>query len=176
VQGEGPADPSIDPAVGIQLTDNRPNEIKLDEEALPNTYAFASIPEVELIHHWPPSGDDDFRPSVDYFNAGFFVLQPSIDVFKYYTSLTRVTQRFDPNLPEQNLLNYAHRQNGNMPWRRLWYGWNIHFPSGEDLKGGVASIHDKWWDPFNETLRDFDLSWRWKMQGYFQARDALLAT
>jgi hypothetical protein len=72
--------------------------------------------------------------------------------------------RFDANLPEQNLLNYAHRRDGNMPWQTLWYGWNVHFASSEDLEGGVASVHEKWWRPFVHPNEDGGRMGTWGLE------------
>jgi hypothetical protein len=44
---------------------------------------------------------------------------PSKEMFNYYTSFLNIKDSFDPRYPEQNLLNYAHRWGGPMPWKEL---------------------------------------------------------
>jgi hypothetical protein len=102
-------------------------------------------------------------------------MKPSLDMLNYYISLTNTPNRFDPLLPEQNLLNYAHRPEGNMPWRHLDTKWNMHYPTAEDVKGGVFSLHEKWWKPVHVELQPFLESWRWRMEGYWEGREAGLA-
>lgn len=106
------------------------------------------------------------------FSPGFFVFEPNLELLGYYISLTDTPGRFEPELPEQNLLNYAHRPDGNMPWIHLDTKWNMHYPNVQDLAGGVASLHEKWWDPVYPDLRPYLETWRWRMEGFFEARDA----
>jgi alpha-N-acetylglucosamine transferase len=160
-----------DPAVAEHGTDDKPSEIMPDEAPLPSTYVFAGVPEMNNEHHWPPTDEGHDWPNINYLNAGFFVLQPSTELMEYYVSLTTTPDRFNPHLPEQNLLNYAHRREGNMPWKQLSTRWNIHYPTVEDLKGGCVSLHEKWWAPVNEDLKPFLQSWRWRMEGYWEAKD-----
>ncbi|KAK5127003.1 hypothetical protein LTR85_008362 [Meristemomyces frigidus] len=162
-----------DPAVAARGTDDMPEARLEDEAPLPDEYVFAGVPEGHVSHHYPPTEEQHDWPNIDYLNAGFFVLQPSLELLNYYTSLTTLPDRFDPHLPEQNLLNYAHRRTGNMPWRQLDTKWNIHYPTVEDLTGGVASLHEKWWAPVSTDLAPFLQSWRWRMEGYWEARDAI---
>ena len=114
-----------------------------DEAPLPESYLFATLPEVgNKIHSYPPL-------TLPHFNAGFFLLAPSAQQFNYYTSLLRLEGRFDSTYPEQNLLNYAHRESGNMPWSKLYHGWNINLPNMNDVEKGVASVHSKLWTTIN---------------------------
>jgi len=162
-----------DPAAAVQTAGNYPEELLADEAALPGTYVFAGVPETEKAHHYPPTEEGHDWPNIDYLNASFFVLQPSLSLLDYYTSLTTLPDRFDPHLPEQNLLNYAHRREGNMPWHQLDTKWNVHYPTFEDLEGGVVSLHEKWWAPVNAELEPFLQSWRWRTEGFWEAKDAL---
>lgn len=113
------------------------------EGKLPKTYVFGSRQEVLHTNHeippikWP------------YFNAGFFMLSPSATLFNYYTSLLETEGKFDTAYPEQNLLNYAHRERGNMPWRELSWKWNVNLPTMRDVRAGVRSLHVKGWDEGN---------------------------
>ncbi|TKA57297.1 hypothetical protein B0A49_11920, partial [Cryomyces minteri] len=62
---------------------------------------------------------------------------------------------------------------GNMAWRQLDTFWNIRFPSLKDYEGGVGSLHDKWWHPhMDQKLAGLYSSWRWKMEGFYEALDA----
>lgn len=83
--------------------------------------------------------------------------------------------RFPPNMPEQNLLNYAHREDGNMPWEPLSVEWNIHYPTDEDLEGGVASLHEKWWEGEHDGIRRYMSVWKGRMAGYWEAKEGVKA-
>ncbi|GAB7364481.1 hypothetical protein MBLNU230_g5291t1 [Neophaeotheca triangularis] len=167
-----------DPAVTTQTTLTNPSALRSDEAPLPPTFVFAGTPEMHHKHHYPPSADPKAHdyPNPAYLNAGFFVLAPSPQLLTYYTRLVQLPeQRFDPKFPEQNLLNYAHRRDGNMPWQQLDVGWNVHYPSTEDLDGGVRSLHEKWWvredKSGGEGVGAFLRSWRWRMEGFWQGRE-----
>ncbi|RMZ35238.1 hypothetical protein D0859_00622 [Hortaea werneckii] len=157
-----------DAAATMQESGKDQEATEADEAAVPSTYVFAGVPEPKMKHHYPPSDKEGDWYNINYLNAGFFVLQPSQELLSYYTSLTTLEDRFDPHLPEQNLLNYAHRREGNMPWKQLDSKWNMHYPSMDDLEGGVVSLHEKWWAPVNADLAPFLLSWRWRMEGYYE--------
>ena len=73
-------------------------KFKADEGPLPDHYLFATLSEVtHVIHSYPPV-------PMPYFNAGFFLLAPSKELYKYYKSLFSLKGRFDTTYPEQNLL------------------------------------------------------------------------
>ncbi|KAI7538054.1 nucleotide-diphospho-sugar transferase, partial [Hortaea werneckii] len=118
-----------DAAAAMQESGQDQEATEADEAAVPTTYVFAGVPEPKMKHHYPPSDEEGDWYNINYLNAGFFVLQPSQELLSYYTSLTTLEDRFDPHLPEQNLLNYAHRREGNMPWKQLDSKWNMHYPS-----------------------------------------------
>ncbi|KAJ9627229.1 hypothetical protein H2203_003691 [Taxawa tesnikishii (nom. ined.)] len=163
-----------DPAVHTQDTGSKEKAIKQDEGSMPRNYSFAGVPETMPKHEYPPTEENHGFPNRNYLNAGLFVFKPSFEMLSYYISLINIPDRFNPELPEQNLLNYAHRREGNMPWTTLGNTWNIHYPSMNDLMGGVRSLHEKWWAPVNQDLGPYLESWRWRMEGYFEARDLLL--
>lgn len=163
-----------DPAVAPTKTRTLQDQIRDDEGLMPLEYTFAAVPETTRDHHYPPlNGQGDF-PNINYLNAGFFVFKPSLDLLNYYFSVMAAEARFDPLLPEQNLLNYAHRREGNMPWKQLGNTWNMHYPTEADLRGGVKSLHEKWWEPVNKELRPYLESWRWRMEGFYEAIDLQL--
>lgn len=145
--------------------------IKTDEAPLPSSYGFAAITQTWVEHAFPP-GIDDFETPRQ-LNAGFFVLTPSLSMFEYYLSLLQLPGRFEPGLTEQNLLNYAHRLDGNMPWQPLKTHWNVMAPTLGDLRGGAMTLHDKWWNPRNQEVQDVFLSVRWRMEGFFEKMDQL---
>ena len=161
-----------DTAVLTQPTLSNPAELNPDEAPLPPNYVFAGTPEMNVGHQYPPSEKTHDYPNVNYLNAGFFVLQPSLDLLAYYLSLMQIPNRFHAKLPEQNLLNEAHRKEGNMPWKQLGPEWNIHYPTVKDLDGGVATLHEKWWAPVDKALESYLRSWRWRMEGFYEAKDA----
>ncbi|KAF1949488.1 nucleotide-diphospho-sugar transferase [Byssothecium circinans] len=164
-----------DPAVQLQETlfNKTGDAIKPDEATLPSTYSFAGVPEMKKEHHYPPTEEQHDFPNINYLNGGFFVFKPSLEMLNYYLSVLKIPGRFNPELQEQNLLNYAHRREGSMSWTQLANTWNIHFANFDDLEGGVKSLHEKWWTPQDERLTKYMLAWRWRMDGFFESQDAL---
>jgi len=161
-----------DPATDLMRTKHEPHNVKDDEAALPVTYMFAGKADAwSYEHDIPPA------PS-DYLNSGFFVFTPSRQLFAYYVSLLKLPDRFNPTFPEQNLLNYAHRRDGNMPWNTLGWRWNMNWPTMRDLEGGAHSFHAKYWD--DDPTHDPELKSIWRMQrvemeGYHRGvEDALM--
>lgn len=103
------------------------------------------------------------------------VFRPSPDILNYYKSLLdRDDGRYGEGMPEQNLLNWAHRNDGNMPWTALDPTWNIFRPTVNDMEKGVKSLHEKYWNPEHEDLKPHLEKWRWRMQGFYEARDTFL--
>ncbi|KAF1348498.1 nucleotide-diphospho-sugar transferase, partial [Delphinella strobiligena] len=157
-----------DSSVLLHTTGQKRKQLFADEGVMPANYSFAGVPEMNRQHHFPPvDGQGDF-PNINYLNAGFFVFQPSLTMLDYYMSLMNTVDKFNPQFPEQNLLNYAHRKEGNMPWLQLGNTWNIHYPTVDDLLNGVKSMHDKWWAPENDELKPYMESWRWRMEGHME--------
>ncbi|KAF2636603.1 nucleotide-diphospho-sugar transferase [Massarina eburnea CBS 473.64] len=163
-----------DPAIQLQetLLNKTGDALKLDEVPFPETFAFAGVPEMKKEHGYPPTNENHDFPNFDYLNGGFFVFKPSHEMLEYYLRVLAIPDRFNPDLQEQNLLNYAHRRDGSMPWKQLNNTWNIHYPNFEDLEGGVKSLHDKWWRPGDERLAKYMQAWRWRMEGFFENQDA----
>jgi len=163
-----------DPAVVLHETLPRGDMTNSDEAPLPATYVFAGQPEMNASHHYPPSVAGHDYLNIEYLNAGFFVIQPSLQLLNHYLSIMRIPGRFNPQTPEQNMLNYAHRSEatgGNMPWKVLDTQWNIHYPTLADLAGGVASMHEKWWMPEHEEMRTHMERLRGRMEGFYEALD-----
>lgn len=159
----------FDEATLTQATLPHPEQIKPDEAPLPRTYMFATHADYwGYDHAYPPPSD------LSYLNCGFFVFTPSLTLFAYYESLLRLEGRFDPTFPEQNLLNYAHRQEGNMPWKPLWYGWNVNWPTEKDWRGGARSFHAKYWDgdpSHDPVLKAIWREQRSEMEGFYRGRE-----
>lgn len=152
-----------DPAAQVRDSQNVAEERKSDEAPLPTTYLFAGKPDaMTYSHSYPPD------MSSNYLNAGFFVYSPSQEIMQYYMSVLELEGRFAPDMPEQNLLNYAHRMEGNMPWQKLHYSWNQNFVTPEDLKESPASLHVKYWDEsLQQEVINYALRWRWEMEGFW---------
>lgn len=159
----------FDEATLTQATLPHLDKIKEDEAPLPRTYMFTTHADYwGYDHPYPPPTD------MNYLNCGFFVFTPSLFLFNYYVSLLSLPGRFDPHMPEQNLLNYAHRRDGNMPWKPLWYGWNVNWPTAKDWRGGARSFHAKYWD--GDPSHDPVLKAMWKeqraeMEGFHRGRE-----
>ncbi|KAI9662615.1 MAG: hypothetical protein M1821_008782 [Bathelium mastoideum] len=162
-----------DPAAAPTAPGSLSDMIRADEAPLPPVYTFAGVPEMQHEHGYPPSEAAGDFPNADYLNAGFFLLRPSRALFAYYLSVVALPDRFDPAFPEQNLFNYAHRREGNMPWRALPPTWNMHYPTAADVAGGVASLHDKWWKPEHAELEPLLRGLRWRMEGFYEAVEAV---
>ncbi|EWC47245.1 hypothetical protein DRE_03364 [Drechslerella stenobrocha 248] len=150
-----------DPAVrqpAEPLFETKKAEIKSDEAPLPQKYVFSARPDNALTgersHPFPPVEGDVF-------SAGFWAAAPSFELFDYYYSVMNRWGRFNPTTMEQSMLNYAHRLDGPMPWGRLNYQWSATWPNTADVKGGVASLHEKFWSAGEEDTRRL---WRdaWK--------------
>lgn len=135
-----------------------------DEGPLPESYIFSAQQYMEgRVHPYPP-------PAGDYFSSGFFLCQPSIAMFNYYLTITKIQDRFNSNAPEQGLLNYAHRRDGPMPWTDIYYKWTTTWPSMREYEAGARSLHEKWWD--ESIILDPDLRQLWyiarsEMEGYY---------
>ncbi|KAF2714788.1 glycosyltransferase family 8 protein [Pleomassaria siparia CBS 279.74] len=149
------------------------------EAPLPKTYLLASLSEVwDSSHEFPPKEGTGLK-DVGMFNAGFFIMAPSLDVFHYYTSWLDIEGSFDPKFPEQNLMNKAHKWDGPMPWRELDYKWNIRYPTEFDFANGLVSMHEKWWEQKyiygNDKVKQWLKGQRYEMKGWYAAMDAIQA-
>ena len=134
-----------------------------DEGTLPSSYIFTAQTYFDHSNHqYPP------YPPGKYFSGGFFLAQPSIKAFNYYRNLASMEDKFDSNGMEQNMLNYAHRKDGPMPWAEINYVYTTTWPSMKEYEAGAHSMHEKWWDrviELDERLRGM----------WFRARDEMLA-
>ena len=121
-----------------------------------------------------PVQDGEWAIGPDYFNAGFFMMKPAEELYQHYVSLMNPANgtetKFESRYPEQNLLNYAHRRNGSMPWQNIATNWNVFRPTMRDVELGVHSLHAKWWGP-KADLREWFAKEEALMEGYYNARD-----
>ncbi|KAF2834634.1 glycosyltransferase family 8 protein [Patellaria atrata CBS 101060] len=144
-----------------------------DETPIPEKFLFASVPESKPEHNFPPK-DSDFWHGHNYFNAGFFMLSPSTELFDHYLSIASPANasqpKFNSACPEQNLLNYAHRREGAMPWQDLAVTWNIIRASKKDIDRGAFSLHTKWWNA-NQDIQEFLGKELERMKGFYEGWD-----
>ncbi|KAL9104296.1 MAG: hypothetical protein Q9163_000737 [Psora crenata] len=153
-----------DPATG-PLSVNH-NLAKHDEGPLPDTYLMAAQAYMEgRSHPYPP-------PKTDHFSGGFLLAKPSLKMLDYYLSLLEIEGRFRADAMEQDLLNYAHRRDGPMPWSDVTYIWTTTWPSMKEYEMGAHSLHEKWWDEsivLDLRLRSLWYVARGEMKGYYNA-------
>ncbi|KAL5044631.1 nucleotide-diphospho-sugar transferase [Aspergillus fruticulosus] len=146
-----------EPVTAIQQTkSDMPDKKRRDVVELPPTYMIAGIHDLWAEQNLPPTRQPgkDFYVRDNYMNAGFFVLAPSETMFNYYLALLNQPSAFDLSYPEQNLLNYAHRINGRMPWRDIGHHWNQKGTSRTEYQGGLKSVHQKWWVSMGDDVLD----------------------
>ena len=131
-----------DPGTKVQKTDlKHPNATVLDgQKPFPKSYVLAAGSEVwDSTHEFPPYHGGGLK-GYGYFNAGFFILKPDLAVYDYYTSLLDIPGSFETTYMEQNLLNFAHRWDGPMPWKEISYSWNLRCPNENDFEKGLVSM------------------------------------
>lgn len=155
-------DPATDELPNLGMADH----IRDDEGVQPLTYIMAgnSGPR-EAPHPYPAERGNRL-------NAGFVVLKPSIAMFNHYMAVASIEGRFPGGSPEQDLWNYVHHRDGNMPWKQINPDWTVNTPCYGDFEHGIASFHEKYWGCKRDLpLRDVLLRSRWKMEGFFDAYD-----
>ncbi|KAK4561068.1 hypothetical protein LTR86_005023 [Recurvomyces mirabilis] len=141
--------------------------------ALPRTYMFAAHASTQsYAHSYPPNyaAEHDFLPA-------FHIFAPGKVVFEYYLSLLREKTAMWSRVknPAEEVLKHAHRRAGAMPWRPVWYGWNIDWPGEGDWRGGAHSFTAEFWDGGDPSLDPF-LKGIWReqraeMEGFYRGRD-----
>ncbi|CAG8898757.1 unnamed protein product [Penicillium egyptiacum] len=135
------------------------------EIRLPETYIAAGLPQLRPNHSSHPSRVPEDFWHWDNLNAGFMILQPSLEMFHYFEALLAVEDSFDTSIGDQSVLNVALSRGGPTPWTAVDFWWNIQWPWPEDIKT-YAVLHEKWWAPMHWESRDYLLSWYWPMIGY----------
>jgi alpha-N-acetylglucosamine transferase len=161
-----------DPGTAPRKSLTDPDLVRNDEGEIPSSYIFAAVGETTDQQHTYPASDPLHEKS--YFNSGFFVYSPSHLLLNHYLLILQDPDRFlDKMAPDQDLFNYAHRWKGAMPWSSIDFSWSILWPNEDDLKGGLAALHAKWWkkgEGINRAVHEFCLGKRWEMQGYWTGR------
>jgi alpha-N-acetylglucosamine transferase len=141
-------------------------QIRGDEAPLPANYMFAARSDNGLAgkmkHPFPPS-------KTKAFNAGFWVVAPSEELFRYLMSVMEHLLRFDLHEMEQSLLNYALRREGAMPWAELDYRWNADYVNMKDYEGGVVALHEKLWKTGPDHLKDLWKSWKMRKEEHYNS-------
>ena len=149
----------LDPATALQQTSPSISEPQEDDglPPLPEKYMIAGIHDRWIEQNKKPEpGDMGFYVINNYINAGFLVLSPSQEMFKYYLALLDIPNKIDLTYPEQNLLNYVHRIDGRMPWKDVGVHWNSITALGQSFAPDVRSLHHKWWNTLaNQTVNDY---------------------
>lgn len=136
-------------------------------DPLPENYTMVGVSDTgAAVHPFPPL-------TTSQLNGGFFLLRPSLQLYEYYVKLLNTPYAFDTGLMEQSLLNFAHALEGRMPWVHFPPGkWNVNWPSWQDVEGGAATLHDKFWSAANAAWIDRRLVEMWwrrqgEMEGYW---------
>ncbi|KIX93270.1 uncharacterized protein Z520_10913 [Fonsecaea multimorphosa CBS 102226] len=153
-----------EPETDIQTNLDMENQTKADEGPQPQRYLLAadSSPIGSDKHPWP-------APRSKALNAGFMVLRPSEEMLAHYLKIGAIEGRTPMLAPENNLLEYVHRPDGNMPYSQLRHYWVMNHPVFDDYKHGIAAVHEKWWrnSMTDHKLKEMLLKPRWKMEGYW---------
>ncbi|KAH8598345.1 nucleotide-diphospho-sugar transferase [Bisporella sp. PMI_857] len=158
-----------DPATDIVSNLGKAENTFEDEGLQPKKFMMAGNSGPYTVDHGYPA------PRGDRLNAGFVVLHPSIEMYNLYIKVASIEGKFPGGSPEQDLWNYVHDRKRNMPWTQINPDWTANTPIYNDFANGIASFHEKYWGCGRDRrLRDVLLRSRWKMEGYFDARDALL--
>jgi alpha-N-acetylglucosamine transferase len=149
------------------------NSLNTDGSDLPADYVIAGVADNERPHRKRPTR---ITPR-SILNAGFLVFRPDTDLFNYYVSLLEQPKPvFDQSFMEMGLLNYAHRNDGPMPWAALPPGqYSNNWPQLVDVESGSATLHDKFWVSGNKDWIDRELVEMWwrvqgRMEGYWEGK------
>ncbi|PPJ52194.1 hypothetical protein CBER1_10360 [Cercospora berteroae] len=152
------------PTTEIRTNLGNSSHVKHDEGPQPQTYLMAgeTSPEEGIKHSWPA------KRRASPVNAGFVVLHPSEEMYEYNVRIASIEGRFPSSAPEQNLWNYIHRPDGNMPWKRIEDTWVMDGPRYENYENGIAAVHEKWFRRIQEdkALREELRKRRWEMEGF----------
>ncbi|KAJ5652800.1 hypothetical protein N7507_010226 [Penicillium longicatenatum] len=161
-----------DPATEVRHTD-RSVLVESDAPAPPEEFIMAASPEsLQFDHPYPFLDPENTK---DYFDSGLLMYSPSIELFQYYMELINKPDLFHTGTPVQDLLNYAHRWGGSMPWKRIHYSWYLNWPNDNDLKGNMSLLHTKGWDHAfsysSDAVKKFAFARRWEMEGYWIGKE-----
>ncbi|KAJ5918924.1 hypothetical protein N7454_010068 [Penicillium verhagenii] len=130
-----------------------------NSESLPENFVMAASPVTA-----------DFSGSTQEsipFYSGLFIYTPSVDLFQYYLKMLGQSGH--------DLLNYAHRRGGPMPWQNMHSSWYSNWPGDNALDGKTALLNAKGQgrDGYGQSsysdsdVRKYAQSQRWEMEGYW---------
>lgn len=139
-------------------------EKKEKKWGLPEGYFMMAVGDTDKPNHpFPPKAHD-------WMTGAFFMLKPDKRMFAYYQDLIKHPGKFDMNRIPAGLFNWAHRKQGPMPWKAFKPGkWNVNHPGKQDVDGGAASMHTKFWDEANKGWLNPQLSDMWfRIQGQME--------
>ena len=153
-----------EPETDVRVNLGMQNQTMEDEGPQPQRYLFAadSGPVGKEGHKWPAQ-------RLSNLDAGFMVLRPSEEVLSHYLKVAAIDGRTPMLAPENNLFEYIHRADGNMPWSRVKDTWIMNHGVYSDYVNGIHCMHKKWFKPYPDDLRLEHLlqSYRWRMYGYW---------
>lgn len=145
---------------------NDPSKVASDEPPQPMQYIMAGN-----AGPYDKTYPERATRKADYLNAGFVVFKPSMEMYDHYIGIANIEGRYNGEWPEQNLWNYVHRRDGNMPWKEINANWTVNSPIGEDYERGVASMHEKYWRCHacknDRKLGEILMKSRWKAEGFY---------
>jgi alpha-N-acetylglucosamine transferase len=169
-------DPDLNTPMQTQITDGEQSDTDKAVVSPPDTYLLAASADTYGDQtEWEEPGH------VNYLCACFMLLAPSSVLFEYYMSILGGPNA-PPNAayPEQDLLIYAHRLDGPMPWKRIPVQWSANDGEMNDelaLRGGVRSLHVKGWEGAeggnvaNEKYMEVWKGLMEEMEGFYRMRD-----
>lgn len=156
-----------EPETEIQTNLNNPANIRSDEAKQPQKYLMAADtgPVGGEKHEYP-------APRNGVLNAGFVMLHPSMDVFNHYISVASIEGRTAGAALENNLWEYVHRSDGNMPFSKIKPTWIMNHAVYNDWESGIAAVYEKWFrnSLSDKKLRDVLLAARWRMDGFWSGK------
>jgi alpha-N-acetylglucosamine transferase len=118
---------------------------------MPKSYMIAAPKDSRMnLNAQLVSGQELYQQS--HMNNGLFILHPSRDLYDYYVGMRQILDQDDSVRSEQNVLDYAHREDGPMPRQNLGFGWNLKDASQYDYETGLKSISHKWWRPIADDF------------------------
>ncbi|KAJ5728341.1 glycosyl transferase family 8 protein [Penicillium malachiteum] len=146
---------------------NTPDKV----DGLPEKFIMAASPVMAR-----DVGSDSARADVPFCN-GLFLYSPSRELFSYYQGLLDESELYYTGDKGHDLLNYAHRRGGPMPWQSLHGSWYLDWPGDNDLDGKTPLLHTKWQardgevSYSNSAVGKYAQARRWEMEGYWIGKD-----
>lgn len=142
-----------------------------DDTRLPQSFMLAASPVTCRVPGAAEEGG--VTPS---FGSGVFLYTPTVEILQYYVGLLDQSELYQTGSGGHDLLNYAHRHGGPMPWERLQHPWYVDRPEERDLNGQASLLKTKWWIQYGKSshgsrsVGNFGQERRWEMEGYWVGR------